>query len=50
MQDPNAADFRALTAGGAIHNIVVATVGNLIGGSLLVGGVYWFIYLRGKDR
>lgn len=46
----NAADFRALTAGGAIHNIVVATVGNLIGGSLLVGGVYWFIYLRCKDR
>lgn len=35
-----------LTAGGALHNIVVATIGNLIGGSLMVGAVYWFVYLR----
>lgn len=41
-----AADFPALTVSGALHNIAVATVGNLVGGSLLVGAVYWFVYLR----
>ncbi len=38
-----------LTASSALHNIVVATVGNLIGGSLMVGAVYWFVYLRGRN-
>lgn len=42
----SAADYAALTTAGSLHNIVVSTVGNLIGGSLLVGGVYWFVYLR----
>jgi formate/nitrite transporter len=42
----SAADYPALTAGGTIHNVAVATIGNLIGGSLLVGAVYWFVYLR----
>jgi len=41
-----AADYPALTMAGAVHNIVVSTVGNLVGGSLLVGVVYWFVYLR----
>ena len=41
-----AADYPALTAGAALHNITVATLGNLVGGSLLVGGVYWFVHLR----
>jgi len=41
-----ATDYAALEAGSAIHNIFVATLGNLVGGSLLVGGVYWFVYLR----
>ncbi|MBX9773591.1 MAG: formate/nitrite transporter family protein [Xanthobacteraceae bacterium] len=36
----------ALTVGNVLHNIVVATIGNLVGGSLMVGAVYWFIYLR----
>lgn len=40
------ADYPALTVGGALHNISVATVGNLLGGSLMVGAVYWFVYLR----
>jgi formate/nitrite transporter len=35
-----------LTVGGTLHNIVVATLGNLVGGSLMVGAVYWFVYLR----
>jgi formate/nitrite transporter len=29
-------------------NIVAVTVGNLIGGTLLVAGVYWLAYLRGS--
>jgi formate/nitrite transporter len=40
------AAYPDLTIAGAVHNIVVATIGNLVGGSLLVGAVYWFIYLR----
>ena len=43
--------IRTLTIGSALHNIVVATIGNLVGGSLMVGAVYWFVYLRGqRDR
>lgn len=42
----SATDYAALDLAGAAHNIVVATIGNLIGGSLLVGAVYWFVYLR----
>jgi formate/nitrite transporter len=40
------AAYLDLTAGAVLHNIVVATIGNLVGGSLMVGAVYWFIYLR----
>lgn len=43
-----AASYPAVTAGAALHNVVVATAGNLVGGSLLVGAVYWFVYLRGR--
>ena len=42
----SAAAYPQLTAGAVLHNIVVATIGNLVGGSLMVGAVYWFIYLR----
>jgi formate/nitrite transporter len=45
-----AASYAALTVGGAIHNIAVATSGNLVGGSLMVGAVYWFVYLRRRPR
>lgn len=40
--------YPALTVAATIHNVVVATAGNLVGGSLLVGAVYWFVYLRGR--
>jgi formate/nitrite transporter len=40
--------FAALTVGATLHNIAVATVGNLVGGSVLLGAVYWFVYLRGR--
>jgi formate transporter len=42
----SAAAYPELTASGMVHNILVATVGNLVGGSLIVGAVYWFVYLR----
>ncbi|MFO1110938.1 MAG: formate/nitrite transporter family protein [Bradyrhizobium sp.] len=42
----SATDYAALDLAAAAHNIAVATIGNLIGGSLLVGAVYWFVYLR----
>jgi formate/nitrite transporter FocA (FNT family) len=30
------------------RNLLPVTIGNLIGGALLVGGVYWFVYLRAR--
>lgn len=29
-----------------VHNLLPVTIGNIIGGALMVGLVYWFIYLR----
>jgi formate/nitrite transporter len=40
------ATYSALTVAAAVHNIAVATIGNLVGGSLMVGAIYWFVYLR----
>lgn len=40
----------AISAGGAARNLAVVTVGNLLGGTLLVAGVYWLAYLRGVGR
>ena len=43
------ADFPALTWGNfLIGNLVPVTLGNIIGGSIMVGAVYWFVYLRRK--
>ena len=38
----------ALSWWGLLHNLVPVTLGNLVGGGALVGGVYWFVYLRGR--
>jgi len=46
----DAASFGALTFANSVHNIAIATIGNLIGGSLMVGAVYWFVHLRGRPR
>ena len=35
-----------LTIGGFINNLIPVTIGNIIGGSVMVAAVYWFIYLR----
>jgi formate/nitrite transporter len=45
-----AAAYPSLTGSGALHNIAVSTAGNLVGGSLMVGAVYWFVYLRGRPK
>ena len=45
----DASAYAGLTIQAALHNIAVATVGNLIGGSLMVGAVYWFLYLRRRS-
>ncbi|MEF2073576.1 formate/nitrite transporter family protein [Consotaella aegiceratis] len=31
---------------GVLNNLIAVTAGNWVGGALLVGGVYWFIYRR----
>lgn len=33
-----------------VGNLLPVTLGNVVGGGVLVGGVYWFAYLRGRDR
>ncbi|HYD31395.1 MAG TPA: formate/nitrite transporter family protein [Azospirillaceae bacterium] len=36
----------AVSAGGFVINLASVTLGNLVGGALLVGGMYWFVYRR----
>jgi formate transporter len=31
-------------------NLVPVTIGNIIGGGLMVGAIYWFVYLRGRKE
>ncbi len=42
------ADFPSLTWDNFIANLIPVTLGNIVGGSVLVGAVYWFVYLRKK--
>src|SRR6516165_857148 len=43
----SAADFPELTWGNFFFaNLIPVTIGNIVGGSVMVGAVYWFIYLR----
>jgi formate transporter len=44
-----AADFPNLTWNNfLIGNLLPVTIGNIIGGSIMVAAVYWFVYLRKK--
>lgn len=46
-----AAQFHALTVSNFIlHNLIPVTIGNIIGGGVLVGLTYWIIYLRKGDQ
>ena len=42
--DPAA--YAAVTPGALAANLVPVTLGNMVGGGVLVGLVYWFVYLR----
>lgn len=44
---PAGMDVSMITAGGILHNLLFATLGNIVGGSVFVGGVYWLIYRKG---
>lgn len=35
-----------LTLSGFVSNLIPVTLGNIVGGTLLVAGIYWFVYLR----
>ena len=40
-------DLSGLTWGSfVVDNLVPVTIGNLVGGAIMVGAVYWFVYLR----
>jgi formate/nitrite transporter len=39
-----------LTWAGFVWHLVPVTLGNLVGGAVLVGGVYWFVYLRPRAQ
>ena len=44
-----AADFPSLTwSNFFVANLLPVTIGNVIGGSVMVAAVYWFVYLRKK--
>ena len=45
----SAADYPDVTLSNTIGNLIPVTIGNVIGGALMVGLVYWLIYVREKD-
>jgi formate transporter len=45
--DKSPTDYASLTwANFIIHNLIPVTIGNIIGGAVLVAAVYWLIFLR----
>ncbi len=46
--DKQSADFGGLSMKGLFANLIPVTIGNIIGGAVLVGAVYWLIYRRKK--
>ncbi len=42
----SASSFSDLGWAGFAKNLVPVTIGNILGGTVLVGVVYWFVYLR----
>jgi formate/nitrite transporter FocA (FNT family) len=39
-----------VSVAGAVRNIIAVTAGNIVGGTLLVAGVYWVAYLRDERK
>jgi len=47
----SAADYSALTwQGFFLNNLIPVTIGNIIGGAIMVGGIYWLIYSRQRQN
>jgi formate/nitrite transporter len=44
---PAGLDLSALTVASVLHNLAFATLGNIVGGGVMVGMVYWLIFRRG---
>ena len=44
------ATHNSVTWMGFARNLLPVTIGNIIGGGVMVGLVYWFIYLRGRKQ
>ena len=42
-------NFGALSYGGLVKNLIAVTIGNFVGGAVLVAGAYWFLYLRPRS-
>lgn len=43
---PAGLDVSTLTLAAIVHNIIPATLGNIVGGAGFVGGIYWVIYRK----
>lgn len=41
-------DISAINASNIFHNLFWVTIGNIIGGSILVGALYWIVYTQSK--
>jgi formate/nitrite transporter len=41
-------DLSSLNFAGFMSNLIPVTIGNILGGVVMVAGIYWFIYLREK--
>jgi formate/nitrite transporter FocA (FNT family) len=39
-----------LSVAGAVSNLLLVTIGNILGGTVLVALVYWFVYLRSEAQ
>ena len=37
---------QSLNLEGALNNLLPVTIGNMVGGAIFVGSVYWVLYLR----
>jgi formate/nitrite transporter len=46
LQNSSNRDLSNLNLAGLFNNLLPVSLGNIVGGSLFVGIVYWFIYLR----
>jgi formate/nitrite transporter len=45
-----AAQLAHVNLAGTLRNVIASTLGNVVGGAVLVGLVYWYVYLRPQAR